>query len=65
MSAAEYAVLLRVNAGRTVQEPQQYRTALDTIRALTLSDRLSDADLGAEVRLVFQALKQVQDELDG
>jgi hypothetical protein len=65
VSAAEYAALLRVNAGRIVQEPQQYRTALDTIRALTLSPHLSDADLGAEVRLVFQALKQVQDDLDG
>jgi hypothetical protein len=64
-AAPEYAALLRVGAGETIEEPRQYRTALDMIRTLMRSPHLSDAELGAEVRRIFEALKQVQEELDG
>ncbi|MEU4161281.1 hypothetical protein [Actinoplanes sp. NPDC026670] len=62
--SAEYVALLRADAGQLVPEPQQYRRALDIIRDLALTDRLTDEQIVAEIRCVFAALKRVQEDLD-
>lgn len=61
---AEYAALLRADAGRMVPEPQQYRRALDIIRDLALTDRLTADEIVVEIRGVFAALGRVQEDLD-
>jgi hypothetical protein len=64
VSAAVYAALLRRDADQVVPEPQPYRTALNLIRDLVLSDELSGDEVVAEIVLIFTALVQVQEELD-
>jgi hypothetical protein len=62
--SADYAMLLRPNAGQTVPVAFLYPAALSQIRRLTQDQRLTDVDLGAEVRLVLAAVERVQEELD-
>lgn len=62
--SAEYAALLRPFVGQVVEEPQQYRKALDFIRYLAQSDRIRPEDAIREIREIFAALARLQRDLD-